>query len=155
MLVDTEKILQIADYNPGKLKPVLVLKQERSRDPDTVYDWINPDHAIHIGIALQCEIIFYGMIKTISKIYDRKPKDKFDRWPSITLQEFLDATSDWVRRSKYIGNDLAYWLETLKKHGYLRICKHDGVVFMAFSREAVFLILRTVGLNTNMKFISY
>lgn len=160
MLVDKEKILLIADDNPGEIKPTLVLKQESGRplDPDYVLDLLNWNSVIHIGLALQCEIIFYLLIKTLSIKYDRKPEDKFYRWPSVTLKEFEFVMNDWIGKSRYfgyVGNDLAYWLDNLKKRGYLRIHKHDGVVFLAFSKEAVFLILQAVGLNTPIELISY
>jgi hypothetical protein len=133
-----------------------VIKLDRTRDPDGVFDLINEQHAIHVGISVQSDIIFYGLIKTLSIKYDRKPGDKYDRWPSITVEEFEKATSNWVRRNQYIGDQLEYWLKILKDRGYLRIhIQYNGEISMAFTRLGVHLILNTVGLYTNMESISY
>ncbi len=155
MLVDREKISRIADPARTKPKPVRVRKLDKTRDPDGVYDLVNELHAIHIGISLEKDIVCYGLIKALSEKYDRKPGDRFDRWPSATPQDFEKATRDWVRRSRYIGDCLESFLEELKNLGYLRICQCDGEIYMAFTKKAVFLILKTVGLYTDMKFISY
>lgn len=155
MLVDREKILRFATLDPTEPPTVLVLKQNKSCCPDGVYDLCNENHAIHVGISVESDIVFYGVIKTLSKKYGRIPGDPYDRWPSITIEEFEEATSAWVRRSGYIGDRLESTLELLKNLGYLNIHQYNGVISMAFTREAVSLILKTVGLSTDIKYIFY
>ncbi len=155
MLVDREKITRIADLVVSKPRPVRVRKLNKTRDPDGVYDLVNELHAIHLGVSLEKDITCYGIIKALSEKYDRKPGDEFDRWPSITPSDFEKATSGWIRRGGYIGDNLELFFEELKKIGYLRIVWYKGEIYISFTKKAVFLILKTVGLYTDMKFISY
>lgn len=155
MLVDREKISQIADVTSSKPRPVRVLRLDKTRDPDGVYDRVNPLHAIHIGISMQTDIACYGLIKALKERYDRKSGDKFDRWPSVTPEDFEKATSEWVRRSSYIGDKLEDFFEILKNLGYLRICRYNGEIYIAFTKKAVFFILQASGLHTDMINISY
>lgn len=160
MFVNLEKIYQIAvPCTPEQVKTVYVKQcrdQKQSNDPDTVFDHINPDHAIHgTGFRVEIEIALYAIIKATSTLYDRDPKDTFSRWPAITLEDFMIATSNWERRSLLIGNDLDYWLKILQDNGFLRVSVHDGIVFLALTPKGVNLILRTVGFKVDSNSISY
>ena len=161
MVVDLLRIYQIADScTPQQIQTVYVRRggkdQKRSNDPDTVFDYVNPQHAIHgTGFPVQIEIIFYAIIKTLSALYDRDPQDKYDRWPVITLEDFMLATQNWVRRSQLIGDDLDYWFKVLRDLGYLRVSSHDGTVFLALTTKGVQLILTTIGFKVEPEMISY
>lgn len=151
MKIDFEKIalLSIGSHEEN-LKPTLIKKEadQIARDPDAVRERIHEDYVVHgTGLSYQLEIVLTGLVKASSLMYHPVSGDLYDHWPVVSLEEFQEATKDWVRRSEAIGEDLPEYLRLLQEKGLLHICRFRTKIFFCLTEEAVLLLLKTVGLE--------
>lgn len=155
MLIDRTVVSKMVETTgPQERLTVLVKKGQLACCPDAVYDRINPLHAIHVGISVQTDILFYGMIKAHAMRIDRIPNDLFDRWFPVSLGDFELVTEEWTRRSGLIGDQFGYYLDVLKTQEYLRVILREGKIILVWTPKSVFAILQAVGLKPDINYIT-